>query len=223
MFVCDALLTYIVSCEASEPPTVTASPDADIADPGDTSPPPQGGLGAHEQTAPLAVPPPRVEPTLPSPASEPTPPPSPLPPIAASPPEDPESPSSPTICQPRRARIPAGERWQRTLGPMRDSLRPRGTASQARGSNGSPSNRREAIADDEKGLPQAASKHCAALAPCYAPAFYGCPFPPVAAPAVAHAAAPVLPAAPPACPTPHHALVQFLLPLCTPPRSHAHL
>ena len=40
---------------------------------------------------------------------------------------------------------------------MRDALRPRGSASQARGSDGSPSNRREAIADDEKGWTQAES------------------------------------------------------------------
>ena len=153
-FVCDALFTYIVGREASEPPAAAA---ADRVDPGDTSPPPQGGLGAHEQTTPAAVPPPRVEPTLPSPAPEPTPPPSPPPQIAASPPGDPESPNSPAVRRPRRGRIPADERWQRTLGPVRDSLRPRGVASQARGSDGSPSNRREAIAEDEEGWTQAES------------------------------------------------------------------
>jgi hypothetical protein len=41
--------------------------------------------------------------------------------------------------------------YQRTLGSHRDALRPRGAESQARSDGGSPANRREAIADDEKG------------------------------------------------------------------------
>ena len=66
-FVCDALFAYIVGREASTVPVLS---DADVADPGDTSPLPQGGLGAHEQLAPPAAPP-RVEPMAPPPAVEP--------------------------------------------------------------------------------------------------------------------------------------------------------
>ena len=67
----------------------------------------------------------------------------------AVPPPSPDTPS-PTRQQ-RRGRIPADERFQRTLGNIRDSLRSRGAANQARGAGGSPANRREAIADDEEG------------------------------------------------------------------------
>ena len=82
-----------------------------------------------------------------APAAEAPPPPSP-PPLAA-PPPSPDTPSP--ARQQRRRRIPADELFQRSLGSIRDSLRPRGAAKQARGADGSPANRREAIANDEEG------------------------------------------------------------------------
>ena len=143
LYICDAFVTYILGREATD----ASRPPAPVAavDPGDTSPPPQPGLGSiveqptqQEVVAPTS---PAPEPPPPSPPTDHSPPPDTAP---ASPPPLPSSPSPA-----RRSHIPASERFQRTLGayPMRD----RRPAAARLASAGSPSNRREAIADDEKG------------------------------------------------------------------------
>jgi hypothetical protein len=145
LFMCDAIALYIFGRDLTAPAVATV-PAANVVDPGDASPPPQSGLGADAQPTASTAPP--APPTAAPPQQRETPPP-PSPPPLAVPPPSPDTPS-PTRQQ-RRGRIPADERFQRTLGSIRDSLRPRGAAKQARGADGSPANRREAIADDEEG------------------------------------------------------------------------
>ena len=140
---CRPLVTYILgrkATDASRPPAPVAP-----VDPVGTSPPPQLGLGStveqptqQEIAAPTS---PALEPPSPSPPTDRSPPPD------AAPTSPPPPPSSPP--QTRRGHIPASERFQRTLGayPMRD----RRPAAARLASAGSPSNRREAIAEDEKG------------------------------------------------------------------------
>ena len=148
LFVSDAFVTYILGREGNDAtrPIVTAS-----ADPGDTSPPPQSGFGAvtDQPVQPPVQPPPPPSPPSPPPVASPVhePPPTyPSPPSDAAP-HSPHSPPSPPKV--RRGHIPASERWHRTLGPY--PTRDRRPAAAKLASSDSPSNRREAIAADEKG------------------------------------------------------------------------